>query len=270
MKADLHSHSIYSDGIKTIKELIYHAKENKLNILALTDHDSVLGCKEFLSYNSNDLLLIPGIELSCKYKDERVHIVGLFKNKYIPDEMYEFSNTLLENRRNRGVIMAQKINEIYHTNIDIDLLVKENKTITRKNIVDHLMKYCNLDYDTASEYVSEKSKAYVSMERFSVKDGIDFLHKNNCICIFAHPCLIKDKNKLNEILENDFDGIEAKYANIKNDYEYFKNIAINKNWLISAGSDYHGDFSHGDLGDVSLNLEEAMLILDKLNIKYDN
>ena len=270
MKADLHSHSIYSDGYSTIADLVNHAKENKLNILALTDHDSVLGCKEFLSYNSSDLLLLPGIELSCKYEGETVHIVGLFKNKYIPDEMYEFSNTLLEKRRNRGVEMAKKINEIYHTNIDVERLVKENKTITRKNIVNYLTKYSNLSEEDIKFYTSHDSKAYVSMKRFTVKEGLDFLHKNNCICILAHPCLIEDKNKLKEILENDFDGIEAKYANIKNDYEYFKNIAIKKNWLISAGSDYHGDKSHGDLGSVSLDEKEAKLILDKLNIKYDN
>ena len=269
MKADLHSHSVYSDGYSTVLELVNHAKDRGIDILALTDHDSVLGCKELLKYDGDGIKLIAGIELSCSHFGETVHIVGLFKNNIIPDNMVEFSTKLLEDRKNRGVLMAQRINEIYNTNIDVDLLVKENKTITRKNIYNYLVKYSNLDIKDIDFMVSKKSKAYVKMKRLTVKEGIDLLHENNAIAILAHPCLI-DSEKLSEILEFNFDGIEAKYANKKNDYNYFKNIADCRGFFISAGSDYHGDKTHGDLGDVYLEESEVKLILDKLGMNYGN
>ena len=269
MKADLHSHSVYSDGYSTVLELVNHAKEKGLDILALTDHDSVLGCKELLKLDGNGIKLIAGIELSCSHFGETVHIVGLFKNNIIPDRMYEFSTNLLEQRKNRGIQMAKNINEIYNTNIDVDLLVKENKTITRKNIYNYLVNHSDLDEKDIDFMVSRKSKAYVHMKRLTVQEGIDLLHENNAIAILAHPCLI-DPDKLPEILEFNFDGIEAKYANIVNDYNYFKGVADRRGFFVSAGSDYHGDTSHGDLGDVYLEESEVKLVLDKLGMNYGN
>ena len=165
--------------------------------------------------------------------------------------------------------LAKNINEIYNTNIDVDLLVKENKTITRKNIYNYLVNHSDLDEKDIDFMVSRKSKAYVHMKRLTVQEGIDLLHENNAIAILAHPCLI-DPDKLPEILEFNFDGIEAKYANIVNDYNYFKGVADRRGFFVSAGSDYHGDTSHGDLGDVYLEESEVKLVLDKLGINYGN
>ena len=61
---------------------------------------------------------------------------------------------------------------------------------------------------------------------------------------------------MKEILEYPFDGIEAKYANIENDYEHFKKIAEKRGFFISAGSDFHGDTTHGNIGDVYLDEKE--------------
>ena len=46
MKADLHMHSVHSDGTKEVKEILLRAKEKELDIIALTDHDSVEGVAE--------------------------------------------------------------------------------------------------------------------------------------------------------------------------------------------------------------------------------
>ena len=265
MRADLHSHSIYSDGYSTPKELVAHAKKNGINVLALTDHDSVLGVKEFLECSSENFICLAGIEVSTKYNGDPVHIVGLFKGNNVPQGMYDFSTNLLEDRKKRAIEMALNINRIYGTNIDIDLLKKECKTITRKNIMNHLYNHCNVDYKLAEEYAGCKSPAYVRMKRLSVDEGIDLIHKNNGIAILAHPCLISKEN-LDYVLSRDFDGIEAKYAHKDNDYEYFKRVADLRGFFISAGSDYHGDSSHGDIGDVYLEEGEIKLILNKLGL----
>jgi predicted metal-dependent phosphoesterase TrpH len=79
MKVDLHNHSIYSDGLYSIEELLKIAKDNSIDVMALTDHDSCYGCMEAISLGLKyNITVIPGIELSTVYNGESVHIVGLF------------------------------------------------------------------------------------------------------------------------------------------------------------------------------------------------
>ena len=97
MKADLHSHSVYSDGKYTVEELIKHAKENGIDVIALTDHDTVLGDDELEKYGAMyNVKVIKGIELSCRYQGEMIHIVGLFKGNNVPKYMYDLSIKLEE------------------------------------------------------------------------------------------------------------------------------------------------------------------------------
>lgn len=267
MKADLHCHSIYSDGKFNIDEIFIRAKENKIDCLALTDHDTVLGDELFYEASKKyDILAIKGIELSCKYMNEIIHIVGLFKNNIVPNEMVKLSVELEEKRKERAIKMLNDTKTIYNINVDLDKLLDNNKIITRKNILDHIVALNDISYEDAKFYISKDSKAYIPSFKFDVKEGIDLLHKNNAICILAHPCLIKSEEVLNKVVKLPFDGIEANYANKKNDYLKFKDIAIKNNLFISAGSDFHGDNSHGDIGDAYIDNKEVNLVLNVLGL----
>ncbi|MCV6615812.1 MAG: PHP domain-containing protein [Cellvibrionaceae bacterium] len=78
MLYDLHCHSHYSDGILSPSELVSRAVEHSVDILALTDHDTVAGLAEARQAASEQGLdLINGIEFSCQWAGRGVHIVGL-------------------------------------------------------------------------------------------------------------------------------------------------------------------------------------------------
>ncbi|MBL1274065.1 MAG: PHP domain-containing protein [Oceanospirillales bacterium] len=78
MCIDLHCHSTASDGALTPTELVARAAEKKVTHLALTDHDTVRGFAEAHSAaKANNIVLIPGIELSCLWRSHTIHIVGL-------------------------------------------------------------------------------------------------------------------------------------------------------------------------------------------------
>lgn len=62
--ANLHIHTQYSDGTMTIPELISEAKKYKNMLIAITDHDTVEGCKEALKINDKDIDLVSGVEVS--------------------------------------------------------------------------------------------------------------------------------------------------------------------------------------------------------------
>ena len=80
MKADLHMHSINSDGHKTVNDLAKLARQNNVDIMALTDHDTVQGLNDLLKEENNGLKVICGIELSTKSNGEAIHLLGYFKN----------------------------------------------------------------------------------------------------------------------------------------------------------------------------------------------
>ena len=64
MKIDIHTHSCYSDGVNTPKEMIDYAKSIGLNGIAITDHNEIKGSMIAMKYNSDDFRVIPGIEVS--------------------------------------------------------------------------------------------------------------------------------------------------------------------------------------------------------------
>ena len=81
---DLHVHSSASDGTLTPSQVVQLAVSQKLEAIALTDHDTADGIPEAMdAARGAGLELIPGIELSCEYYGKEIHILGLFIH---PDE----------------------------------------------------------------------------------------------------------------------------------------------------------------------------------------
>ena len=76
-RPDLHMHSVYSDGSDTPLQVLQKARENRLDIFSLTDHDSFGGCKEIReALRPGDPAFVNGIEFSCKDDLGKYHILG--------------------------------------------------------------------------------------------------------------------------------------------------------------------------------------------------
>ena len=268
MKIDLHNHSIHSDGVFTEEELLNSAKENNVDIFALTDHDSVFGCDRIVELSKKyNVRVIKGMELSTNYKGESIHVVCLFKDNIIPKEMVDFSIDYKEKRKNRAIKMLHNLNEIYGFKIDIDSLLKESEVITRANIMRHIAKLNNLSFNEAKKYVSPDSKAYIPSTKISVEEGLKLAKSSGCLTILAHPCLIKNQDFVKELLDFGFDGIEVRYPNHLDMEDLYTKLAKEYNILISAGSDSHGDTTHEKIGTCTLSKEEFLPIANKLNFK---
>lgn len=73
---DLHSHTNLSDGVLTPEELISRAIEKRVDVLAITDHDTVDAYRN-LPVSSGNIELVPGIEFSTQWENTGIHILGL-------------------------------------------------------------------------------------------------------------------------------------------------------------------------------------------------
>ena len=272
MRIDLHNHTFHSDGILSEEELVKRAKLNHVDIFALTDHDSVFGDDKIVEIGKKyGIKVIKGLELSTYYKGESVHIICLFKDNIIPKAMLDFSIEIKEKRKNRAILMMQKIHDIYGLNIDLDGLLKSSEVITRANMLNNIAKCNHLSREEASQYISSSSKAYIPSTKLSTEDGIKFAKEAGCVVIFAHPCLINHQEYVEEILQFGFDGIEVRYPSVRNDEAKFMALAKKWNLLISAGSDCHRgdepDGDHADIGTCTLDENEFEPIAKLLNLK---
>ena len=108
MRADLHSHSSVSDGTEPPAVVIRRAAEAGLDVIALTDHDTVAGHREAAGALPAGLTLLPGMELSCRLDGHSVHMLAyLFdpENDALAGEMAE----IRESRLHRARAMVDKL-----------------------------------------------------------------------------------------------------------------------------------------------------------------
>ncbi len=272
MNADLHMHTTDSDGTKSFEEVIDIAVEKNLDIISITDHDNCTNYEEKIKYAiKKGITLIPGIEVSTKYKKQSVHVLGYFKNDgYNNEEVIEFFENIKKKRRNR--INQYLLNIKIKYNYDIsynDVLSLSKGAVARPHIAKALInKYPHLTHDFIfSTILNADNDIYIPSSNVSVQEAIDLLHRNGAIAVLAHPTLIK-KELLLDILEHDFDGIEAYYfLNKEKDDMYFSSIARKIGLIVTGGSDYHGienDSKHGDIGEIFISGIDVDQFLTKL------
>lgn len=180
-KGDFHIHSTFSDGGLTPKEIITLAKNHNVDILALTDHNCTLGIDEaILAGNKLNITVIPGVELSTRYKNSRVHILGYFKDdsyknellieilKYVKEDKVYKIKKLLGNKIN----FCPRNNKLCVEN-GIELLkffgatvVMAHPVLLNNNIFNKLI---NLDFDgIEAKYFSnseEDTKKFISIAK---------------------------------------------------------------------------------------------------------
>lgn len=267
-KADLHIHSSYSDGSDDIFDLVEKIKNAKIDIFALTDHDTIEGVIKLSNYDFKEIRFIKGVELTCKLKDIKCHILG-----YGVDVKNEKLNKLIET----GKILRRKKLELrieYLKNIHNIILTDEElswlysrKSVVKTHLANVLVKRGLADNNlSAMEKYLDGCKT--GNTRFDGFEAVDTLKSAGAIPVWAHPIggegerHIKKEEfypKLKTMLEAGIEGIECYYSRYNADeIKFLVDCAKENNLLISGGSDYHG-----------LNKNIPLLKLNELNIPVD-
>ena len=135
MAIDLHVHSVCSDGTVPPRELPELARIAGLSAIALTDHDTTDGIREFLSCQEKypEIELIAGVELSSRLGAKEIHIVGLFidpENDYLQDFMYK----MRQDRIIRAKAMQSKLASLGYEVTDEDLAAVGMQQIGRAHV----------------------------------------------------------------------------------------------------------------------------------------
>lgn len=119
---DLHSHSRFSDGSLTPSELVSLASSAGVSYLALTDHDTIAGLEQAkLAAQESDLNIIQGVELSCSWQGQLLHIVGLNINAQDDrllqgiaqnrDRRLQRAEAMHSDFKQHGICLVESVNE---------------------------------------------------------------------------------------------------------------------------------------------------------------
>ena len=272
MKADLHSHTLHSDGIYSVYDLACVAKDRGIDILGITDHDNLDSYKSYLEVKDKlPIKVLIGVELSTWYNGENVHILGYFYNNSNPgEELITFLDDLKNRRIDRAKKIISNLKEYFDIEIDYDTIASGVKGIIgRPHIVNEICRKYNLTSDEAfRRYLTNSSPAFVATSNTTVKEAIDLLHRNNAIAVWAHP--INNKNKFNEldIINMGIDGLDCNYPkNTSVDTSHYRYLCDKYNLLFTAGSDFHDHVSHSEVGTSYIEDNDINKLFDKLNIK---
>ena len=253
---DLHCHSHCSDGSYSPEEIINLAVDLELKGLSITDHDTVEAYNTAIPYaKERGIKLISGVEFSSGFNEFSIHILGY---AFAPDNpiILNFCQRHEERRKKRnGEILDLLIK--HQMPIDEHELLRPvqgvaPKSIGRPHIAQQMVKkgYVKDINEAFKKYLGDNKPCFTPGEYFSTAETIDVIHQGNGVAVLAHPHLIDRRRLVNQLLELEFDGIEAYYANFPLDKcKKWITKAEERSWLITGGSDFHGTVKpHNILG----------------------
>lgn len=265
---DLHTHTNYSDGLYTPKELIDKAKDKGLNGISITDHDTIDAIPEALEYvkKFNSFEIIPGIEFSSFYYKSEVHILGYFID-INNEELLKIIKKIKSSRWDRGIAILDKLSDLRIVLPRIEILreAKESGFIGRANIARKLVQYKYVeDINEAFEkYLNIGRPAYVERFKLSIKETIDLIHKAGGITVLAHPGLIEDQNALKECLNHGIMGIECYQSkHTKAQTKKYLEFSEKNNLISTGGSDFHGD--EDILGNYTTDIDSIKIFKERI------
>lgn len=259
MRVDLHSHSTASDGRLTPAELVRRAVAQRVDVLALTDHDTVAGLGEaeaVIAAENLPVRLIHGIELSTSWDALEIHVVGL----HINAESAELMATIASQesaRVARGVEMGrrlakQRIDGAYEG----ALALANGASLTRAHFARYLLEagHCANLQKAFDHYIGRGGKAYVPHQWMSIAEAVQVIHAAGGLAVLAHPGRYKLSTKwLKRLLQlfKEAGGDAMEVSLPQQSPQERANLGLwcrEHQLLASVGSDFHAPTSWQELG----------------------
>lgn len=284
---DIHMHTIYSDGDKTVAEVLKMCEKRKLEYISITDHNTCKQYEDEVLKNNNIFSgkIIKGVELNTVFQNKNIEVLAYNINPSIVNEWCEkyYSE---DNLKRQQEICEKRLLDICNKK---GLIYDESKIEKNIKLTDYieipiyneLMKH-EENYEILGEFTESlglffrkglanpESSYFVNRIEFrpKYKEVIDIIHKAGGKAFLAHPFEYKFKDTIGFIndlrKEVELDGIECFHPSSADDNkkDILVEYARKNNLYISGGSDYHGskkpDIEIG-IGRGNLNISKEII-----------
>ena len=248
-RLDLHLHTTHSDGSLPPAEVVARAHQVHVRALAITDHDILTGLPEAAAAAEPlGIEVIPGVEISSRFDDDELHILGYFLDPTDPALLARL-DTLRRSRHRRNPQIVARLQEL-GLSIDYDEVreLAGTEAVGRPHIARVLMEkgYVQSAREAFDRYLARGKAAYVARELPEPAEAIAWIREAGGVAVLAHPLWVKRTGealrKLCEPLkEAGLGGIEVHYStHTPQQTSDFLNLAKQLDLLVTGGSDFHG------------------------------
>lgn len=250
MRADLHIHSYYSDGLLSPADIAQSAAANGVELIAVTDHDTMLACREtYECCKERGVKFVGGIEVSAYSGETKIHTLGYGLDTECATYK-EFAKQLAEGSVRRAEDTVFKLNRA-----GVRLSMEEVFSVqVVKNIPVHTMHiaraaakkgYASSPFNFYLEYLASGKPAFSDIARPSPEYAVEVIKACGGVSSLAHPGRIElNKNGVESLIKKlaacGLDGIECVYStHTAKETAYYKETASELGLLATGGSDTH-------------------------------
>jgi 3',5'-nucleoside bisphosphate phosphatase len=256
-RIDLHSHSTASDGTDPPAEVMRRARAAGLDVIALTDHDTLAGHAEARGALPPGLALVPGMELSCRLDGHSVHLLA-----YHVDPAHaglaEQLHAITTDRLRRARDMVGKLREL---GVDITwervAAIAGDGVVARPHIARAMVAagaIARPDQAFTPEWIGPGGRAYVSRYALDPEDAVRLVSSAGGVSVLAHPGVPQGAWKIGDeavarLAAAGLAGLEVAHPD-HDDSERIRlaALAATLGLVSSGGSDDHGSLTGHRLG----------------------
>jgi predicted metal-dependent phosphoesterase TrpH len=259
LNADLHCHSVVSDGTLTPEELAERAKANGVELWSLTDHDEISGQhRAMAAAQAQGMRYLTGTEISVTFLHQTVHIVGLGFDADDEDLRQGLQRTR-GGRKERAMEMSDGLAKVGIKNAYEGALtyVGNPELISRTHFARFLVEsgVCKETSEVFRKYLTEGKPGYVPHRWASLKDAVQWITRAGGMAVIAHPARYKFTPNEEFALFTEFKGHGGLGVEVVTgshtaaEFVTYADTAKEFGLAASRGSDFHSpDESHTELG----------------------
>ncbi len=250
LKADLHTHTTFSDGIFSPYELVKKCKQRGLSVIAITDHDSVSAFPDAIEYGKEfGVEVIPGVELSAMVEDKDVHILGYFLD-YTNKHLLEYLEFFRIERVKRAQRIVAKLNSI-NVPLKIEMVLEQAGvgSVGRPHIASALLEEGLIQsyHEAFEKFIGNGGPAYEKKFHLLPEEAIKLISSSGGLAFLAHPGKYTSDEVLNILIQSGLDGIETIHpSHTPAHTNHYRGVVTEYFLLESGGSDFHGGKKNDD------------------------
>jgi predicted metal-dependent phosphoesterase TrpH len=243
--ADLHLHTVFSDGTYTPKQLIADSIRCGLSAISIVDHDTVEAIAPAMELAEGEgIEIIPGIELTAEYERLEIHILGYLLD-YKNEELRERLLSLRKTRVERVYKILEKLKEA-GVSLDAEKVFNLSKqgSVGRLHIARAMARagVVGSVFEAFQKYIGDKGPAYVLGFKITPQEAVSLIKKAGGIPVLAHPYSLKNDELIATFVEYGIMGLEVYYPEHSQAMiNFYRDLAKRYNLLITGGSDCHGE-----------------------------
>ncbi|MEY2782705.1 MAG: hypothetical protein RLZZ134_764 [Pseudomonadota bacterium] len=263
LNADLHCHSVISDGTLTPEALAERAKANGVELWALTDHDEVGGQdRAMAAARAQGLPYLTGTEISITFADKTVHIVGLGFDAHNTD-LVEGLRRTRGGRGERAEEMSDGLAKVgIHGAYEGALRYAGNpELISRTHFARHLVEtgVCSDTSEVFRKFLTEGKPGFVPHRWARLKEAVQWITGAGGVAVIAHPARYGFSPNEEYALFSEFKAHGGRAVEVvtgshsSQEAVRYAETALEFDLAASRGSDFHSpDESRIDLGTLPL------------------